>query len=81
MFVVLFFCLLLHGLAVRISFQQVIIVLIQVYNWEIRHHSTVCRCGLVDFEQSLFFLSLTSKKPETRKKMTTGVRARVHSPY
>ena len=48
MFVVLFFCLLLHGLAVRISFQQVIIVLIQVYNWEIRHHSTVCRCGLDD---------------------------------
>ena len=26
---------------------QVIIVLIHVYNWEIRHHSTVCRCGLV----------------------------------
>ena len=44
---------LLHRLAVRISlpfsdFLQVIIVLIQVYNWEIRHHSTVCRCGLAD---------------------------------
>ena len=25
---------------------QVIIVLIQDYNWEIRHHLTVCRCGL-----------------------------------
>ena len=41
-FFVLFFCLLLHHLAVRISlpiydFLQVIIVLIQVYNWEIRH--------------------------------------------
>ena len=50
---VLFFCLLLHRLAVRISlpfydFVQVIIVLIQVYNWEILHHSTVCRCRLAD---------------------------------
>ena len=46
-FVVLFFCLLVHRLAVRISlpFLQVVIVLIQVYNGEIRHHSTVCRCG------------------------------------
>ena len=49
----LFFCLLLHCLAVRISlpfhiFLQVVIVLIQVYNWEIQHHSLVCRCGLAD---------------------------------
>ena len=29
-------------------FLQVIIVQIQVYNWEIRHNSTVCRCGLAD---------------------------------
>jgi len=29
-------------------FLQVIIVQIQVYNWEFRHHSTVCRCGLAD---------------------------------
>ena len=48
---VLFFCLLLHRLAVRISlpfydFLQVIIVLNQVYNWGIRHHSKVYRCGL-----------------------------------
>ena len=49
---VLFFSLLLHRLAVRkdqfavLYFVQVIIVLIQVYNWEIRHHSTVCRCVL-----------------------------------
>ena len=31
-----------------LNFLQVIIVLIQVYDWEIRHHSTVCRCGLAD---------------------------------
>ena len=49
---VLFFSLLLHRLAVRknqfavLYFLQVVIVLIQVYNWEIRHHSTVCRCVL-----------------------------------
>ena len=52
-FIILFFCLLLHRLAVSIrlpfhDFLQVIIVLIQVYNWEIRHHSLVCGCGLVD---------------------------------
>ena len=40
----LFFCLLLHRLAVKISlpfhiFLTSLIVLIQVYNWEIRHHS------------------------------------------
>ena len=44
------------------------IVLIQFYNWEIRHHSTVCRCGLVDYEHSLFLLSPSSKTPATRKK-------------
>lgn len=28
---------------------EVVIELIQVYNWEIRrHHSTICRCELVD---------------------------------
>ena len=52
-FFVLSFCLLLHHLAIRISlvfndFLQVITVLIQIYNWEIRHHSTVCHCGLAD---------------------------------
>ena len=25
----------------------------QVYNWEIWHHSTVCRCGLADILQSV----------------------------
>ena len=50
---VLFFCLLLLRLAVRNSlpfhdFLQVIIVLNQVYNWAIRHHSKVCRCRLAD---------------------------------
>ena len=29
-------------------FIQVVIVLIKVYNWEILHHSLVCRCGLAD---------------------------------
>ena len=33
--------------AVHISL-QVVIVLIQVYNWEIRHHSLVCRSRLAD---------------------------------
>ena len=31
-----------------LNFLQVIIVLIQVYDWELRHHSTVCRCGHAD---------------------------------
>ena len=31
-----------------------LIVLIQVYNWEIQHHSLVCCCGLAD----IFFLSV-----------------------
>ena len=35
-----------------LNFLQVIIVLIQVNDWEIRHHSTVCCCGLADI---LFF--------------------------
>ena len=29
-------------------FSTSIIVLIQVYNWEIRHHSLVCCCGFAD---------------------------------
>ena len=61
-FFVLFFCLLLHLLARRISlpfhiFPQVVIVLIQVYNWEIRHHSFVCRCGLADILYIILFTS------------------------
>ena len=44
---VLFFCLLVHRLAVRNSL-PFIIVLNQVYNWAIRHHSKVCRCRLAD---------------------------------
>jgi len=31
-----------------LNFLQVIIVLIQVYDWEIRHNSKVCRCGIAD---------------------------------
>ena len=45
--------LLLHRLTIGISlpfhiFLQVVIGLIQVYNWQIRYHSWVCRCGLAD---------------------------------
>ena len=29
-------------------FSTSLIVLIQVYNWEIRHHSLACCCGLAD---------------------------------
>ena len=29
-------------------FSTSLIVLIQVYNWKIRHHSLVCCCGLAD---------------------------------
>ena len=29
-------------------FSTSLIVLIQVYDWEIRHHSLVCCCGLAD---------------------------------
>ena len=29
-------------------FSTSLIVLIQVYNWEIRHHSLVCCCGLAE---------------------------------
>ena len=37
------------------DFLKVIIALIQVYNWKIRHHALVCRCGLAEilfFEQN-----------------------------
>ena len=52
-FFVLFFCLLLHSLAVKISLTfydclPIIIVLIQVYNWQIWHHSMICCCGRAD---------------------------------
>ena len=51
-FFVLFFWLLLHSLAVKISlpsydFLSIIIVLIQVYNWQIRHHSMVFAVDLL----------------------------------
>ena len=58
----LFFCLLLYRLAVRTSLPFHIflrlIVLIQVYNWEIRHHSFVCCCGLADI---LYILELSHR--------------------
>ena len=59
-YIFLFFCLLLHRLAVSTSLPfydvlQIIIVLIQVYNWESRHQSMVCRCGLADILFLLLF--------------------------
>ena len=51
---VLSFCLLLHRLDCRkdqfavLYFSTSLIVLIQVYNWEIRHHSLVSCCGFAD---------------------------------
>ena len=33
------------------------IVLIHVYNWEIRHHSLVCCCGLADILYALALLT------------------------
>ena len=48
------FCLLLHRLDCRkdqfavLYFSTSLVVLIQVYNWEIRHHSLVCCCGFAD---------------------------------
>ena len=63
--------LLLHRLAVRISlpfhiFLQVVIVMIQVYNWKIRHHSLVCRSGLDDFLY-WYFHSARKEKREKEK--------------
>ena len=49
---VLFFCYFFIALPFAVlNFLQVIIVLIQVYNWEIRHHSMVCHCALADILQ------------------------------
>ena len=75
---VLFFCLLLHCLAVRISlpfhiFLQVVIVLIQVYNWEIQHHSLVCRCGLADILYMTGMTKMTGMTRMTRMTKITGM--------
>ena len=40
------------------NFSTSLIVLIQVYNWEIRHHSFVCCCGLADI---LYILELSHR--------------------
>ena len=75
---VLLFCLLLHCLAVRISlpfhiFLQVVIVLIQVYNWEIQHHSLVCRCGLADILYMTGMTKMTGMTRMTRMTKITGM--------
>ena len=44
-------------------FSTSLIVLIQVYNWEIRHHSLVCYCGLSDILHILEFTSPTWGPP------------------
>ena len=38
-------------------FSTSLIVLIQVYSWEIRHHSLVCCCGLAD----ILYILLTAR--------------------
>ena len=76
-FFVLFFWLLLHSLAVKISlpsydFLSIIIVLIQVYNWQIRHHSLVFCCGLADI-----FYNFT-KMP--RRTISSRLKSQKHPP-
>ena len=50
-------------------FLQVVILPVQVYIWEIRHHSLVCRCGLSDilyilvFFFKLYFLQAILRPP------------------
>ena len=55
---VLFFCFNTSSSPCRkdqfaVSYFSTSIVTIQVYNWEIRHHSLVCCCGLADILYSL----------------------------
>ena len=47
-------------------FLHVVIVLIQVYSWEIRHHSLVCCCGLANFLYILesFYRALRTVWPD-----------------
>ena len=56
---------------------QVIIVLIHVYNWEIRHHSTVCRCGLVYIYIFFFFFFFTGFMRSSRNSCPRGVQNRI----
>ena len=53
---------------------QVVIVLIHVYNWEIQHHSTVCRCGLADI---FFFFFFTGFMCSSRNSCPRGVKNRI----
>ena len=48
-------------------FSTSLIVLIQVYNWEIRHHSLVCSCRLPDILYISFSSPLRTTEPLTRK--------------
>ena len=44
-------------------FSTSLIVLIQVYNWEIRHHSLVCCCRLADILYISFSSPLRTAEP------------------
>ena len=44
-------------------FSTSLIVLIQVYNWEIRHHSLVCCCRLADILYIWFSSPLRTAEP------------------
>ena len=46
--ILLITCMITDRIGLHLVLLPLLIVLIQVYNWEIRHHSLVCRCGLAD---------------------------------
>ena len=59
-------------------FSTSLIVLIQVYNWEIRHHSLFCCCGLVDI---LYLYLICLFFTVTRQRTFPGVWAFQANPY
>ena len=60
-------------------FSTSLIVLIQVYNWEIRHHSLVCCCGLADI--LYFSRTLTEFMDFSRRLLKFKTFSRVHEPW
>ena len=60
------------------DFLQLIIVLIQVYNGDIRHHSKVCRCGLADI---LYFTRVPSPRSWSPKNLWLESETRVGDAY
>ena len=61
------------GSVCRFIFSTSLIVLIQVYNWEIRHHSLVCCCGFTDILNILEPTYFSQGRRKSRVKL--GVRA------